>query len=103
MTTLTLDVPADVYQRIITLAYQQRKPVEVLANELLALHSANLSQSTPERNQVLSTLRQAGILVDALPHQSGGYLTTEERATLAAQIPDRALLSMIILEDRGEP
>ncbi|MFN8483582.1 MAG: hypothetical protein U0768_11125 [Anaerolineae bacterium] len=105
MTTLTIDLPADVYERLRNAADEQHKPVEELAREWLMERSKSPSRTpTTERERLRAALRSAGLLTElsetekALAAQS--TLTLEQ----AREILDRSggkPLSEIILEMRG--
>ncbi|MFN8496778.1 MAG: hypothetical protein U0641_02900 [Anaerolineae bacterium] len=105
MTTLTIDLPVDVYETLRGAAAEQGKPVEELAREWLTERSAgSLRKPATERERLRAALRAAGLLSElsesekALAAQS--TLTLEE----ARAILDRSggkPLSEIILEMRG--
>lgn len=105
MTTLTIDLPADVYEQLRKAAAEQHQPVEELAREWLMERSKSASPApVTERERLRAALRSAGILTElsdaekALAAQS--TLTLEQ----AREILDRSggkPLSEIILEMRG--
>jgi plasmid stability protein len=102
MTTLTLDLPAEVYRRLRDGALRRGASVEALAEELLLtqLPAAPLS----EREQATATLRAAGLLAE--PSAEMRKLAAESTLTLeeARAILDRAggrPLSETVLEMRG--
>ncbi len=110
MTTLTIDLPAEIYARIHSAAAQQGKPVEELAREWLAAQSAQTRADLPpiapsgERDRAIAVLRNAGLLAESGPELKAraarSTLTLEE----ARSILDRAggqPLSDLILEQRG--
>jgi hypothetical protein len=110
MTTLTIDLPADVYARMHSAAAQQGKPVEDVAREWLAAQSTQARVDLPpvapagERERAIAVLRDAGLLAESGPELKAraarSTLTLEE----ARAILDRAggqPLSELILEQRG--
>lgn len=110
MTALTIEIPADVYERLQAAAMQQHKPVEVLVQEWLAERSATIRTDLPppappgERERAIEALRNAGLLAESGPELKAraarSTLTLEE----ARAILDRAggkPLSEIIMEMRG--
>ena len=105
MTTLTIDLPMPVYERLRAAAEAQGKPIELLAREWLAERSAASPPRAPsEREQFRAALRAAGLL--AAPSSEMLRLAEESTLTLdeARAILDRAggaPLSEIILEMRG--
>ncbi len=104
MTSLTIDLPTDVYQRLETAAARQGKPAAVPAQEWLAEKSTEAVAPMTERDRVRAALRTAGLLAELSPEEkrlaAQSTLTLEE----AQAIPDRTAgkpLSEIILEMRG--
>lgn len=110
MTTLTIDLPADVYERLRAAASQQGKPVEEVAQAWLVEHSTHARTDLPppapagERERAIAVLRDAGLLAESGPdlkaRAARSTLTLEE----ARAILDRAggkPLSEIIIEMRG--
>ena len=102
MTTLTIDLPTDVYERLRAAAEQQHVTVESIAQEWLTERSA--ATKTSERERLRAALRAAGRLGELSPEEklraAQSTLTLEE----ARAILDRAggkPLSEIILEMRG--
>jgi hypothetical protein len=104
MTTLTIDVPSSVYERLRTIAEQQGKPIEIVAREWLAEKSAVTISMLSEREQLRTSLRAAGKLTEL--SQEEKQLAAQSTLTLdeARAILDRAggkPLSEIILDMRG--
>ncbi len=102
MTTLTIDLPADVYEQLRTVAEQQHTTVESVAKEWLVERSATALAS--ERDRLRAALRAAGRLGELSPEEkqraAQSTLTLEE----ARAILDRGggkSLSELILEMRG--
>jgi hypothetical protein len=102
MTTLTIDLPANVYERLRSVAEQKHVTIEAVAQEWLAEKSAGAM--TSERERLKEVLRAAGKLAEPSPEMQ--RLAAESTLTLdeARAILDRAggkPLSEIILEMRG--
>ena len=103
MTTLTIDLPKSVYERLSVMAQQQQTTIEAIVQEWLAEKSAaDLAQS--ERERATAALRAAGLLTELSAAEKAraaqSILTLDE----ARAILDRAggkPLSEIILEMRG--
>lgn len=101
MTTLTVDLPADVYQRLQDKATRAGRPIEALAEELLT------EQVTPpksERERAREVLRAAGLLAEP----SAAMKARAAQATMSLAEVQAALdraggkpLSEIIIEQRG--
>ena len=101
MTAVTIELPADIYERLATAAQQQHTSIEVVARAWIAEHSAG-APLVSERERARAALRAAGLLVEpsAATRQSTP-LTPAERTALAAQVPSGRPLSEIIIEERG--
>ncbi|MCX7789541.1 MAG: hypothetical protein N2378_02785 [Chloroflexaceae bacterium] len=102
MTTITLDLPPETYQRLLVAAGQRGASVEEVAAKLLVEQLADVHLS--ERDRATAVLREAGLLTELSPEEkeraARSTLTLEE----ARAILDRAggkPLSEIILEMRG--
>jgi hypothetical protein len=102
MTTLTIDLPTNVYERLRSAAEQKHITIEAVAQEWLAEKSAGVM--TSERERLRAVLRAAGRLGELSPEEkqraAQSTLTLEE----ARAILDRAggkPLSEIVLEMRG--
>lgn len=102
MTTITLDLPPEIYQRLLAEARQRGAPVEAVAATLLTEQLASVHLS--ERDRATAVLREAGLLTELSPEEkeraARSTLTLEE----ARAILDRAggkPLSEVILEMRG--
>jgi plasmid stability protein len=103
MTTLTLELPADVYARLRERAAQQGATVEQVVQTLIAEQVPPAPVPT-ERERVREILRAAGMLAEPSPEMR--RLAAESSLTLeeARAILDRAggqPLSEVILEMRG--
>ena len=105
MTTLTIDLPTDVYERLRMVAANQGKPIESLVSEWLVEKSVASESTEPtERERLRSSLRAAGLLVE--PSREMRELANESTLSLeeARAILDRVggkPLSEVILEMRG--
>lgn len=103
MTTVTLHLRPDVYQRLTEEAQRTGKAVDTVAEEWLTKHA---TQFTPlnERERAREILRIAGLLAEpsaemiALAAQSTATL---EEVSAALSRPGGQPLSEIILEQRG--
>ena len=102
MTTITLDLSPDTYQRLLVDAGHLGAPVEAVAEKLLTEHLAGVHLS--ERDRAIALLHAAGLLTELLPEEkeraARSTLTLEE----ARAILDRAggkPPSEVILEMRG--
>ena len=110
MTSVTIELPAEIYERLRRAAAQHGKPVEEIAQEWLVAHSAQARTDLPppapadERTRAIAVLRTSGLLATSGP----ALKARAARATLtldqARAILDRAggkPLSEVILELRG--
>ena len=105
MTTLTLDLPTDVFARLKQRAAGAGKPIETVASELLV---EQMSQPLPEphaaREAVWDILRDAGLLAELTPSEqrrgaeADASLDEVSAALDGAGGPD---LSDLIIEMRG--
>ena len=103
MTTLTLDLPAELYERLRTEAERLGKPVATVAQEWLA-ERLPAPAPTSDRERVRAVLRAAGLLAEPSPEM----LRLAEQATMTLEEVRAALdraggppLSELILEMRG--
>ena len=104
MTTLTLDLTPEVYERLRLEAERKDQPIKHAAQEMLAEHLALLPTPRSEREQAQVALRAAGLLTElgAQEKQRAEQATmtlAEVRAAL-----DRAggpPLSELVMEMRG--
>lgn len=110
MTTLTIDVPADLYERLRAAAAQQGKSVEEIAQAWLVEHSAHARTDLPppappgERARAIAVLRDAGLLAELSPEEKARAARSKLTLEEARAILDRAggkPLSEIIIEMRG--
>lgn len=106
MTTLTLELPPPIYERLRYEAEQQGASVETFAQELLAKGLPPLVPLAPptERERAIAALRAAGLLTELSPEMK--KLAAESTATLqeVQVLLDEAggpPLSELILEMRG--
>lgn len=107
MTTLTLELPPDLYERLRAEAERQGKPAADVAQEWLAERlpaPAPAQAPAGDREQVRAILRAAGLLVELGPEMK----MRAERSTATLEEVRAALdraggrpLSEIILEMRG--
>ncbi len=107
MTTLTLEVPADVYERLHAEARQRGTTVEVVAETWLA-ERAPTPQTTPaeptERERAIAALRAAGLLTELSPEEkarAGRSTATLDDVSAALERGGGQPLSEIITEMRG--
>jgi predicted transcriptional regulator len=104
MTTLTLELPPEVYHRLHEAADRLGKPPQVVAQEwLIERLSVPLLAPDSEREQVRRALRAAGLLVERSPHL---YRPVDQQVRLEdveaslARVGGKPL-SEIVLEQRG--
>jgi hypothetical protein len=101
MTTVTLDLPPDTYRRLNEEAHRQGKPIEAVAEALLA---EQLAAPLSERDRATELLRAAGLLAEPGPEMK--ERATRSTATLAEVQAALAkgtgkTLSEIVIEQRG--
>ena len=101
MTTITLDLPPDAYHRLNEEAHRQGKPIEAVAEALLA---ERLATPMSERERATEVLRAAGLLAEPGPETKGR--AARSSATLAEVQAALAkgtgkTLSEIVIEQRG--
>jgi hypothetical protein len=103
MTTLTLDLAPDLYERLRIEAERLGKPPALVAEEWLA-ERLPPPNATSDRERVREALRAAGLLVDATPEAvaraEAVTLTLEEVSAILERAGGRPL-SEIVLEQRG--
>lgn len=102
MTTLTLELPAELYQRLDAEAQRAGRPVEELVESWLAQRLPPASVS--ERERARAVLRAAGLLAEPTPDM----ITRAAQATMSLDEVQAALdraggkpLSEVVLEMRG--
>lgn len=110
MTLLTIELPANVYERFRATASQQGKPVEEIAQAVLVQHAPQpqtdlLAPAPPgERERATEVLRNAGMLAESGPELKAraarSRLTLEEARVILDRGGGRPL-SEIIIEMRG--
>ena len=101
MTTVTLDLAPDTYDRLNEEAHRRGKPIEDVAEALLA---ERLAAPASERERATEILRAAGLLVEPGPERKGRAARSiatlaEVRAALAKGTGKT--LSEIVIEQRG--
>lgn len=110
MTTLTIELPAEAYQRLQAVATQQGTLIETLAQQWLTERSAQVRTELPppappgERERVLAVLRATGLLAELGPAEKARAARSTLTLEQAQAILNRASgkpLSEIILEMRG--
>lgn len=110
MTTLTIDLPNDVYERLRAKASQQGKQVEEVAQALLVEHALqsrpDLLQPAPpgERERAIAVLREAGLLAQLGSAEKARAARSKLTLEEARAILDRAggkPLSEVVIEMRG--
>jgi hypothetical protein len=103
VTTLTLDLPPDLYERLLAESERLGKPPAKVAQEWLAERLPQ-PRATSERERVRSALRDAGLLVEATPEElaraNAVTVTLEEVSSVLERAGGRPL-SEIVLEQRG--
>jgi plasmid stability protein len=103
MTTLTLELPADVYARLRERATQQGATVEQIAQTLIAEQVPPVPVPT-ERERVREILRAAGMLAELTPEEKAraaqSTLTLEEAQAILGRAGGKPL-SEIVIEQRG--
>lgn len=104
VTTLTLELPPEVYRRLHEEADRLGKPPQVVVQEwLMERLSVPLPESRSEREKVRQVLRAAGLLVEQPPrlHQRmDRQVGLEDVATALARVGGTPL-SDIVLAQRG--
>src|SRR5690348_10628467 len=102
MTTLTIELPSEVYQRLREAAAQQGKPVEELAEAWIAERVTPAPQT--ERERAREVLRAAGLLTELGPElkrrAAQATATLEEIQAAFARAGGKPL-SEIVIEQRG--
>lgn len=105
MTTITLELPPQVYERLTRIASQRHISVEQVAEEwLVEVPSAPHPQPATERERAIAALRAAGLLTELSPTEKARAAQSTLTLDEARAILDRAggtPLSEIILEMRG--
>lgn len=105
MTTLTLELPPELYNRLRTEAERLGKSVQVLAQEMLAERLAPpVPAEMSERERVAEALRAAGLLAELSPEEkqrAAQCTTTLEEVRAALDRAGGKPLSELILEMRG--
>lgn len=110
MTTLTIEIPPEVYERLRSMAAQQGHPVETVAQAWLTEHSTHALPDLPppappgERERLTEVLRAAGVLTELSPEEKVRAAQSDLTLEQARAILDRAAgkpLSELILEMRG--
>ena len=101
MTTITLDLPREMYDRLSQEAHRQGKPIEAVAEALL---TERLATPMSERERATEVLRAAGLLAEAGPETKGRAARstatlTEVQAAMAKGAGKP--LSEIVIEQRG--
>src|SRR5215207_2476054 len=103
MTTLTVDLPNSVYERLRAVAQQQQTTIETVVQEWLVEKSAS-EQPLSEREQAIAALRAAGLLTELSPEEkaraAASTATLEEVSAVLARGGGPSL-SEIVLEMRG--
>ncbi len=103
MTTLTVDLPNSVYERLRAVAQQQQTTIETVVQAWLAEKSA-AEQPLSERERAIAALRAAGLLTQLSPEEkaraAASTATLEEVSAVLARGGGPSL-SKIVLEMRG--
>ena len=103
MTTLTIEVPPDLYERLHKEAQQAGQPVEALVEEWLARRFPPPAPAG-ERERMTEVLRAAGLLAEPTPEMlaiaAQSTATLEEVQAAFARVGGKPL-SEIVIEQRG--
>jgi plasmid stability protein len=102
MTVLTLDLPPDLYQRLLAEAQQRGSSVEALAELLLTETLAGTALS--EQDRATAVLRAAGLLTELSPEEKARAMrATATLAEVQAALAQGSgpTLSEIVNEQRG--
>jgi hypothetical protein len=103
MTTLTVDLPNSVYERLSAVARRRQTTIEAVVQEWLAEKSA-AEQPLSERERATAALRAAGLLTELSPEEkaraAASTATLEEVSAVLARGGGPSL-SEIVLEMRG--
>ena len=104
MTTLTLELPPEVYRRLHEEADRLGKPPQAVVQEwLMERLSVPPLEASSEREKVRQVLRAAGLLVEQLPHlpqRMDRQVGLEDVAASLARVGGTPL-SDIVLAQRG--
>ncbi len=105
MTTLTLELPPELYDRLRSEGLLANKPVELVAQELIAERlEAILAERLRERERAIEALRAAGLLTELGPEgkaRAARSTATLEEVNAALARAGGKPLSELILEMRG--
>jgi hypothetical protein len=91
MTTVTIDLPASVYERLHVVAQQQHTTIETIVQEWLAEKSA-ADLILSDRDRAIAALRAAGLLTE---------LSKEEKARAAASTATLEAVSAVLARGGG--
>ena len=110
MTSITIELPANVYERLRATASQQGKPVEEIVQAVVVQHAPQprpdlLAPAPPgERERGIAVLRDAGMLAELSPQEKAraarSTLTLEEARAILDPAGGKPL-SEVIIEMRG--
>jgi len=103
MTTLTIELPPDLYERLRKEAQQAGRPVEALIEEWLARHFPPPAPGG-ERERAREVLRAAGLLTELGPElkqRAAQATATIEEIQAAFERAGGKPLSEIVIEQRG--
>lgn len=105
MTTLTLDLAPELYERLRAEAERQHRSVEAIAQEWLTEQLATVMPAPmSDRDRTTEALRAAGLLVEPSPEMlelAEGATMTLEEVSAALDRAGGKPLSEIVLEQRG--
>jgi hypothetical protein len=104
MTTLTLDLSPNLYERLRTEAERLGKPAATVAQEWLAERLPSPSTPLTDHDRATEALRAAGLLVEPTPEEIAWAETVTVTLEEVSADLDRAggrPLSEIVLEQRG--
>jgi hypothetical protein len=105
MTTLTLELPAELYDRLNAEAVRKGAPIETVALDILAAELDKLSHAAAsERERATAVLRAAGLLGELSPEEKRRAEecdVTLEEVQVALDRAGGPPLSEVIIEMRG--
>jgi hypothetical protein len=105
MTTLTLELPVELYDKLNAEATRPDTPVQTVAQKILAAGLADSPQAAmSEREQAIAVLREAGLLCEYSikeKQRAADCTVTLEEVQTALDKAEGPPLSEVIIEMRG--